>query len=273
MTAATKAAVEAPDAILPYRTAPCDSGERTLEAEVFRPPQAPPRGTILYLHPGGLHSGGPELGRAIAREATGLGYTFVAPRYRLVEDAGHLGRPWAGLTKRLRAETPAEFTLSWRYRARPAHGATEDALAALSWVHDGGAGPSGPIGVLGVSAGGLLAMNLAFLAPALGVTRPPIGAVAVLSGAIPNLARCDLSRGPALWWAHADGDGKMPIQSARALAAACEGRAAPTAFHFFDGPGHGSWLYRSAVLPGANQRQRRAPIWEFLTRHAGYVET
>lgn len=261
-----------PDAVLPYRQAPCEAGALPLSAEVFRPEGAP-RGTILYLHPGGFHSGGPELGRPLAREATARNFTFVAPSYRMVDDKGLLEHPWAGLTKRLRAETPPEYDLPWRFRARPAHAATEDALAALSWIHAGGMGaPAGPICVLGISAGGIMALNLAFLAPALGAARPPIAAMAVLSGALPNLSRCDLSRGPALWSAHARGDKRMPVQSALDVAKAAQGRAAPTDFQIIDSAGHGTWLYRSEVLPGRNQRRRRAPIWEFLSRHADYVE-
>lgn len=263
-----------PDAILPYRVAEGDDGAQELVAEVFRP-DTPAQGTVLYLHPGGFHTGSPTLGRRFAREVTQRGFAFVAPQYRLVEDRGHLGFPFAGQSKRLRAEVPEAYDLPWRFKARHAHAATEDALAALAWVAADGPGTGAPaqrLTVFGVSAGGILAMNLAFLAPAMKVARPPISAMAVLSGALPNLARCDMTKGPALYCAHARLDDKVSVQSTLDVAKACSGRAAPTEFQVFDGPGHGSWLYRSPILPGRNQRKRRAQIWEFLIRNADYCE-
>ncbi len=265
-----------PDHRVIYRTARAGGADVPLALEAFLP-EGEARGTVLYLHPGGFDKGGAEMLHPFAREITARGMAAVAVAYRLrPHGRAELSAPFADLTGQLFREVPGEFGLRRPFAGRPCHAATEDALAALRWIADRGAGLGlDPVRLMlaGVSAGGMAAANLAFTVPALGLARPPLAAVAILSGALGNLARCDLGTGPALFWAHGTGDRLVPVANARAVAEAARGRAAPTEFHFFEHRVHGHYLYQSRHgLPGATPADRRGVVWDFLARNRDYRE-
>lgn len=254
-----------------YREAMTENGPMPLGLHVYLPPSKAPIGTVLYLHPGGFLNGDPSLVQTYVPELLAQGFAVVAAQYRLKRDLGHLTYPLAGQTKKLRAETPEAYNLPIRFIGRPAHTATEDGLAALDWIASHGAAHglnTRNLMIFGVSAGGILAANIAFLAPALGVRRPPLSAVVILSGSLANLAVCDMTRGPALLWVHGRADTKVDAASAIAAEQACRTRSAPTRFLFIDGHAHGTYLYRSPKgLPGADAVSRRMIFWEFLKTH------
>ena len=262
-----------PDATLHYRDAPLAEGSKPLSMEVFLP-AGDAKATAVFFHPGGFFTGAPSEGRVFARELTDRGFAFAAPAYRLKGDNSVLSKPWAGKTRTLRQEVPDHFGLAPRFIGRPAHAATEDGLAALNWISGAGAQHGLPpkLALIGISAGGMIAANIAWLAPALGVQRPPIAASAILSGALANVARCNLNAGPALLWVHAHRDKRVPVPSADATLRAPQGRKAPTQIDILNHKAHGTWLYRGQALPGATEVEKRAAIWEFLDRHIEYQE-
>ncbi|MGO4914020.1 alpha/beta hydrolase [Pseudogemmobacter sp. W21_MBD1_M6] len=254
-----------------------DNGLMPLVLDIYLPKADAPIGTVLYLHPGGFLNGDPSMAQAYTAELLAQGFAVVSAQYRLKRHLGHLTYPFAGKTKKLRAETPAEYNLPIRFIGRAAHTATEDGLAALDWIASHGAAHglnTRNLMIFGVSAGGILAANIAFLAPALGITRPPLSAVVILSGSLANLAICDMTRGPALLWAHGRTDTKVDAGSAIAAEQACRTRSAPTRFLFIDRHAHGTYLYRSPKgLPGADAVSRRMIFWEFLKTHHALPES
>jgi len=203
-----------------------------------------------------------------------MGFALACPEYRMQKDRGQLGKPWAGQTRKLRQAAPQEFQLAPRFIGRPAHTASEDGLAALNWVETNGEklGLNGPLMIFGISAGGMIAANIAFLVPAFGIQRPKISAMVILSGALANVAQCDMTNGPAMLWVHGQLDHRVPIASALAVQSACQKRAAPTTFDFIDSKAHGTWLYRSNALPGRSKAARRAPFWAFFDAHCDFQE-
>lgn len=103
-----------------------DTEAGTMRVRVYST-SAPPRGTLLYLHGGGLVLGTIDgYAARCAAWAAGTGFEVVVPEYRLAPE-----------------------------HAYPA--AIDDAEAALRWCRDRG---HGPLGVAGDSAGGGLAAAL-----------------------------------------------------------------------------------------------------------------
>ncbi|PTX55945.1 alpha/beta hydrolase family protein [Litoreibacter ponti] len=256
----------APDFLVEYRSTLVAGEKVPLHLEIFAP-DVRSVGTVLFFHSGGFMGGSYRAGRKLARDAVAQDLTFVSVEYRLKAKLDALTSDWAPQVLERQASSPKAFKLARRFSTAPALAATEDGLAALRWIEENrlqyGLGAARQA-ILGISAGGIVAANMSFLAPAMGVARPPVSAVSILSGALPNLSLCDLSRGPALQWLHGRGDERVSVNSAIAVADEAEGRAPPTDMRVFETKQHGVWLYRRRGLPGSSQAKRRSEFWTFL---------
>lgn len=106
-----------------------------LNASVWRTPAGVrPRSAVLWVHGGGFNAGSRDEQAGMARYLAGHGYPVVSVDYRL-----HSAQPW-------RDET-------------------DDVVCGLGWVehHAGSLGtPAGRVSVVGGSAGGSLALNVAY---------------------------------------------------------------------------------------------------------------
>lgn len=200
-------------------------GGREMTVERFQPERVGPAPAVVLLHGAdGLQYRGPAY-RAMARHLALRGMRVYLPHY--FERAGTPGR--ASFSR------PMDF-LGWM-------DAVTETLAA--------AGP-GPLGLIGVSLGGYLALAVAG-------RDGRAGAVVVVCGGLPAILVGGFTRMPPVLVLHGADDRVVPVSEARALEAWLTERGTPHEVVVYPGEGH------NLSGPAADDALRRATA--FLQKH------
>jgi carboxymethylenebutenolidase len=201
------------------------AGGRSMTVERFEPERAGPAPAVVLLHGAdGLAYRGPAY-RAMARHLAGRGLRVFLPHY--FERAGTAGR--ASFSR------PLEF-LGW------IDGVTETLNATKP----------GPVGVLGVSLGGYLALTAAG-----GDER--VGAAVVVCGGLPAIVAGGFTRMPPVLVLHGADDRVVPATEARSLETWLTKRGTPHEVVIYPGEGH--------HLTGAAADDALHRTTAFLQRH------
>lgn len=181
---------------VPYAETQLRDEPKTLLCSIYLPrdPAVPPP-VLIWFHGGAFKFGShnQRICQKVGKYLASHGIAVISAGYRLhatFDDLSPTVQPQvadhlAGRQRLIRPGLSQERSLA----------ATEDGVALLAWA----AGQSDLFGwsdkriVAGVSAGGILALNLLFTAPALGLARGPLHGAFVVSGGydFPHLVRAE----------------------------------------------------------------------------------
>lgn len=206
-----------------YATQPTKRGPLDVQADLYLPQATGPRPVAVWLHAGGFWTGSRRnrMHAAIAAAFARHGYATVVPDYRLQKPNGILRLETRRRLPALFADAEAcgeeMQPLFWRHAAMAV---LDDMGALFDWLAANRAALRLGETVLlaGSSAGGISALNAAYLLERVGFARPPLSSVAVMSGgfAYPSFAAGAAVRVLAL---HNPADEQVPVSSIRRLAA------------------------------------------------------
>lgn len=181
-----------PDIVEEYRVAPRRGEPKALHAHIYRPEHTTTGPAFVWFHGGGFRTGRITHGshRAMARWLCKAGITVAYPEYRLSAQRADTEEDIASKVETLDDMAHPEFPA--RFRQVEALAALEDAVAFVEWLENQreSLGFEWPIFVGGSSAGGIIALNLLYVAPFLGLKTTPIGGAISISGgmAFPDMA-------------------------------------------------------------------------------------
>lgn len=182
-----------PDVVEVYHTALRRGEETQLEVHLYLADQAKPAPMFVWFHAGGFRTGR-IVHRShwmIAQRLNAAGISMAFPEYRLRGSQHDLQKSTRQKIKALEDRAHPQFP--GRFRKAQAMAAFEDGAAFVAWLEAQRArlDIAGPIILGGSSAGAITALNLIYLAPAMGWSLPPIGGVVCMSGgfAFPDLAK------------------------------------------------------------------------------------
>lgn len=210
--------------VLTYAEQSTRKGPRALQADLFLPAAAEPAPLIVWMHSGGFRSGSREhpAHTRIAAEFARHGYAMAFIDYRLARPPAILTAPVEAALPGLIAEAEASETGMQEtfYGPRPL-GVVEDCCAflRLAAARRSDWNLSGRFLLGGSSAGAISALNTLYLAPRLGLDRPPVSTILAFSGGY-AYARPAPS-GARILALHNASDERVPIASIRRLAADC----------------------------------------------------
>lgn len=226
------------DADIPY-------GTRGLALDLWRPPGRC-AGTLVYAHGGGFRKGSRKepAAAALAERFGALGLALAAVSYRLGVGLAAFPRDERRAIRASVARgSAAGLTLARRLRGAAMLAALDDLSEAVAFLRAGAAGfglPPG-LGILGVSAGGIAALSLAW-PPGIrdGRVAPPDAVVAV-AAAMAEPWRL-ASAGPPALLLHGSADRVVGPENAAIAARAAAAAGAPLRLVNTGVPGHNAQL-------------------------------
>lgn len=208
---------------LVYATQPTKQGPVALHLDLYLPPSAGPVPVAIWLHAGGFWTGTRRnrMHAAIAAAFARHGYATLVPDYRLQKPNGLLRLETRRCLPAFFADAEAcgeeMQPLFWRHAAMAV---LDDMGELFGWLsmHRNELGLAENVLLAGSSAGGITALNTAYLLDHVGFPPAPLSSVAVLSGgfAYPSFAGTATTRILAL---HNPSDVQVPVSSIRRLAA------------------------------------------------------
>ncbi len=224
-------------------------GQAKLLMDVYRPRPAGVlrRPAVVVIHGGGFVQG-KRTDSGVVRTARGLaerGIVAASIDYRL---QGQGPVPAARMARMKKALGYREFGPG-NARASAVTAATEDALTALRYLRSNAARlgiRTSRFGVVGSSAGAVIADNIGYAAANYGIASPRLRFVASLWGGLivpspggrppaENLRRGD----PALFLVHGDGDEVVSVRLSDEMDARARAQRVPVEYYRIAGGGHG----------------------------------
>ncbi len=224
-------------------------GQAKLLMDVYRPRPAGVlrRPAVVVIHGGGFVQG-KRTDSGVVRTARGLaerGIVAASIDYRL---QGQGPVPAARMARMKKALGYREFGPG-DARASAVTAATEDALTALRYLRSNAARlgiRTSRFGVVGSSAGAVIADNIGYAAANYGIASPRLRFVASLWGGLivpspggrppaENLRRGD----PALFLVHGDGDEVVSVRLSDEMDARARAQRVPVEYYRIAGGGHG----------------------------------
>jgi len=211
--------------------------------DLYLPDDLQASACVIYAHGGGFRSGGRDHVEALhfAKSFTDAGYAMASVCYRLGTSLEAFSKSDRDLIERngLRAEKVG-LTLSRAFYGPAAMAAMEDLSKAVSflWMEGQSIGIAVPkVGILGVSAGGVAALLLAYPPAHLRhrVSRPD--AVVAVSSAFVQPWELDAD-GPSCLLINGSQDRVIHMRNAEIGATRAEQVGAPVALHNTLVPGH-----------------------------------
>lgn len=238
-------------------------GQAKLLMDLYRPRPAgiSRRPAVVVIHGGGFVQG-KRTDFGVVRTARSLaerGIVAASIDYRL---QGQAPVPAARMARMKTALGSREFGPG-NARAGAVTAATEDALSALRYLRSNAARfgiRTSRFGVVGSSAGAVIADNIGYVVSNYGVASPRLRFVASLWGGLivpspggrppaENLRRGD----PALFLVHGDGDDVVPVRLSDEMDARARKEGVPVEYHRIAGGGHGwngSGLFKRPTVEG-----------------------
>lgn len=224
-------------------------GQAKLLMDVYRPRPAGVlrRPAVVVIHGGGFVQG-KRTDSGVVRTARGLaerGIVAASIDYRL---QGQGPVPAARMARMKKALGYREFGPG-NARASAVTAATEDALTALRYLRSNAARlgiRTSRFGVVGSSAGAVIADNIGYAAANYGIASPRLRFIASLWGGLivpspggrspaENLRRGD----PALFLVHGDGDEVVSVRLSDEMDARARAQRVPVEYYRIAGGGHG----------------------------------
>ena len=224
-------------------------GQAKLLMDVYRPRPAGVlrRPAVVVIHGGGFVQG-KRTDSGVVRTARGLaerGIVAASIDYRL---QGQGPVPAARMARMKKALGYREFGPG-NARASAVTAATEDALTSLRYLRSNAARlgiRTSRFGVIGSSAGAVIADNIGYAAANYGIASPRLRFVASLWGGLivpspggrppaENLRRGD----PALFLVHGDGDEVVSVRLSDEMDARARAQRVPVEYYRIAGGGHG----------------------------------
>lgn len=202
-----------PDVTEIFRQASVKGAPASLNMHYFKAKGAGPSPVLVWLHSGGFRTGriSHKNHRALARWLTASNISVAFPEYRLNSLREDLETTIQQGMDALEGYAHPDFPENFRGAAAMA--ALEDTIAFLSWfeARRDQYEFSGPIVLGGSSAGAITALNVAYLAPLLGMTSQKLGGVISCSGGYAYSLRPNVVSPPVLA-IHNPEDNRVPSQ-------------------------------------------------------------
>ncbi len=227
-------------------------------------PTTSPRATVLFAHGGGFFKGDRRSGRVadLAKALTAAGYAMASASYRLAtplaafpDDERHR------ITANRRRSRRAGLTLANRLMGSAFEAARRDLGAAIGFLDRDrdrlGIGP-GKIGMIGISAGGIAGLSLAFPPRDLPAAPAPASLLA-LSGAMVQPWRLTPDAPPCLML-HSVEDKIIAPQNATLAARRAAATGAPLRLLTCGRRGHNATI--RALLEDADETGK--PYWDHM---------
>lgn len=226
-------------------------------------PKGPVHGAVLYLHGGGFLKGsrGEPVAGQLAQRLGPMGFAVVSADYRLRQGLGDFTPKEALAIAAMQARSQAiGLTLAGRLCGPAMIAAMRDAGAALDALRAGLVpGLQGlPIVIVGVSAGGIAGLSLAYPPKGEAVARPD--AVLAIAGAMVQPWRL-LPDGPPCILLHGRADRVIGLENPRLAARRATARGAPLRLVETGVAGHNTQV--AAFLDGQDAQGR--PFFCHLT--------
>ena len=231
---------------VPYAEGRVRSGRRPLLADLYLPDgECPsPRPVVVLIHGGGFTIGSraqlpwPGFASDLAED----GFVAASIDYRLAGEGPIPSRPFLEMGLDLAGSAFLEAgARPSPERVAAALAAFEDAAAALAWLEQEGAAYCADperIALWGASAGGIIALHVAYALDDYGIGTAPLSAVVGLWGGLARDSQLEAGE-PPLFLVHGDADPVVPHQESLELEARARRVGVPVTLHTVAGAGHG----------------------------------